>query len=145
MDLFLDKHGGKAVFGSHFLHLLRALMPFVAGDRRMHYWKFLRFNAIGCIVWASVFVLLGYVAGESWRVAAKWVGIASEILGGALLLALALGLLWRWVGRHEDDIKRRWQAFSGTSARGCPAPTICSPIGIFFSIVSRRAVIWDFI
>jgi hypothetical protein len=63
---------------------------------------------MGCIVWASVFVLLGYVAGESWRVAAKWVGIASEILGGALLLVVALGLLWRWVGRHEDDVIQHW-------------------------------------
>ncbi|MDD2732880.1 MAG: bifunctional DedA family/phosphatase PAP2 family protein [Desulfuromonadaceae bacterium] len=108
VDAFLDTHGGKAVFGSHFLHLLRALMPFVAGDRRMRYGKFLLFNAIGCVVWASVFVLLGYAAGESWRVAAKWVGIASEILGGALLLVVALGLLWRWAGRHEDDIRQRW-------------------------------------
>ncbi len=108
VDGFFMRHGGKAVFGSHFLHLLRALMPFVAGARRMRYWKFLLFNAIGCIVWASVFVLLGYGAGESWRVAAKWVGTASEILGGALLLVVALGLLWRWVGRHEDDVIQHW-------------------------------------
>ena len=110
VDGFFVRHGGKAVFGSHFLHLLRALMPFVAGARRMRYLKFLLFNAVGCIVWATVFVLLGYVAGESWRVAAKWIGRGSEIVGGALLLAIALGWLWRWLGRHEADVKRRWQA-----------------------------------
>ena len=42
--------------------------------------------------------------------AAKWIGRASEIVGGALLLAIALGWLWRWLGRHEADVKRRWQA-----------------------------------
>jgi undecaprenyl-diphosphatase len=59
VDGFFARHGGKAVSGSHFLHLLRALMPFVAGARRMRYLKFLLFNAAGCIVWATVFVLLG--------------------------------------------------------------------------------------
>ncbi len=109
VDSFFVRHGGKAVFGSHFLHLLRALMPFVAGARRMRYPKFLLFNAAGCIVWATVYVLLGYLAGKSWHVAAKWIGRASEIGGGALLLAIALGWLWRWLGRHEADVKQRWQ------------------------------------
>lgn len=104
------RHGGKAVFGSHFLHLLRALMPFVAGVHRMRYMKFLLFNAAGCIVWATVFVVIGYLAGASWHVAAKWIGRASEIAGGALLLGIALGWLWRWLGRHEIDVKRRWRA-----------------------------------
>ncbi len=112
VDGFFVRHGGKAVFGSHFLHLLRALMPFVAGARRMRYVKFLLFNAVGCIVWATVFASLGYLTGETWRVAAKWIGAASEIVGGALLLAIALGWLWRWLGRHEADVKRRWQALA---------------------------------
>jgi len=110
VDGFFARHGGKAVFASHFLHLLRSLMPFVAGDRRMRYPKFLLFNAMGCIVWANAFVLLGYLAGASWRVAAKWVGVASEIVGGALLLFIVLIWFWRWLGRHEDDVKRRWHA-----------------------------------
>ena len=110
VDGFFVRHGGKAVFGSHFMHLLRSLMPFVAGARRMRYLKFLLFNALGCMVWATVFVSLGYLAGETWRAAAKWIGRASEIIGGALLLAIALGWLWRWLGRHEADVKQRWQA-----------------------------------
>ncbi len=113
VDGFFVRHGGKAVFGSHFLHLLRALMPFVAGSRHMRYLKFLLFNAAGCIVWAAVFASLGYLAGEAWRAAAKWIGRASEIIGGALLLAVALGWLWRWLGRHEADVKQRWRAAVG--------------------------------
>jgi len=109
VDGLFAKHGGKAVFGSHFLHLLRPLMPFVAGERRMHYRKFVLYNALGCIVWASVFVSLGYVAGESWLLAAKWVGVTGKIVGGGLLLAIALVWLWRWRG-HDADIKRRGQA-----------------------------------
>ena len=112
VDGIFVRHGGKAVFGSHFLHLLRALMPFVAGVHRMRYLKFLLFNAAGCIVWASVFVSIGYLAGASWHVAAKWIGRTSEIIGGALLLVIVLGWLWRWLGRHETDVERRWQALA---------------------------------
>ena len=110
VDDFFARHGGKAVFTGHFLHLMRALMPFVAGSSRIRYLRFLVINAAGCIVWAAIFVMLGYAAGESWRVAAHWVGRASEIVGGALLFAIGLGWLWRWLGRHEADVKRRWQA-----------------------------------
>ena len=112
VDGFLMRHGGKAVFGSHFLHLLRALMPFVAGARRMRYPKYLLFNAVGCIVWATVFVLLGYGAGASWRVVAKWIGGASGIVGGAVLLVIALGWLWHWLARHEAAVKHRCQALA---------------------------------
>jgi membrane protein DedA with SNARE-associated domain/membrane-associated phospholipid phosphatase len=110
VDGFFVRHGGKAVFSSHFLHLLRALMPFVAGVHRMRYLKFLAFNAAGCIVWASAFASLGYFAGAGWQLVAQWIGRASEIVGGALLFAIALGWFWRWLGRHEEEVKRRWQA-----------------------------------
>jgi hypothetical protein len=33
-----------------------------------------------------------------------------RIVGSGLLLVVALVWLWRWQGRHEADIKRRWQA-----------------------------------
>ena len=107
---FFEGHGGKAVFASHFMHLMRSLMPFVAGSCRMRYFRFLVFNAAGCIVWATTFVLVGYFVGASWEAAAKWIGRASGGVGAALLLALASGWLWRWLGRHEADVQRRWQA-----------------------------------
>ena len=107
---FFDRHGGKAVFAGHFMHLMRALMPFVAGSCRMRYLRFFLFNAAGCIVWATTFVLVGYFVGASWQVAARRIGRASEVAGGALLLAIALGWLWRWLGQHEADVQRRWQA-----------------------------------
>ncbi|TRZ89096.1 phosphatase PAP2 family protein [bacterium] len=106
VDRFLEQHGGKAVFASHFMHLMRAMMPFIAGASRMRYWRFLLFNAGGCIVWTTAFIALGYFVGTSWQAAAKWVGRTSEIIGGALLLIIALALLWRWLVRHEADVKR---------------------------------------
>lgn len=91
---FITRHGGKAVFVGHFMHIMRALMPFVAGASRMRYMRFLAYNGAGCILWASVFVLLGYFVGESWRLVSRWLGyVSSAIVCVALVTAL---LIWRW-------------------------------------------------
>ncbi len=103
VDGFFAKHGRKAVFTSHFLSLFRPLMPFVAGSRRMSYMKFLSFNAMGCVVWASVFVVLGYLGAKSWQMVAPLVGNSGEILGGMLLLVFMIGWLWNRLGRHEPE------------------------------------------
>ena len=107
---FLASHGGKSVFASHFLHLLRSLMPFMAGSSRMRYLRFLFYNTMGCILWAATFVLVGYGLGESWKVAEHWIGRASAITGGALALVIGLAWLGRWVSRHEAEIRGGWQA-----------------------------------
>jgi len=52
VDGFFAKHGGKAVFSSHFLSLLRSLMPFVAGSHRMSYMKFV--GITGTIIISTV-------------------------------------------------------------------------------------------
>ena len=103
VEAFFPRHGGKAVFLSHFLHIGRALMPFLAGASRMKYRRFFAFNAAGCVVWASLFVLLGYIAGESWRVVEKWIGRAGLFMGLLPLLAVAGFILVRRVFFPSDD------------------------------------------
>jgi membrane-associated phospholipid phosphatase len=77
----------------------------------MRYGRFFLYNAAGGVVWGAGFVLLGYFVGASWQVAERWIGRASAIVGGTLLLVFALLWLWRWLTRHEADLNRRWQAF----------------------------------
>lgn len=108
VDAFFRRHGGKTVFLGRFIGFLRALAPFVAGSSRMPYRAFLPYNVAGGIIWAVTFVLLGYLLGASWQVAERWAGRASAILAAVLLALLALGWLWRWLIRHEDDVKEWW-------------------------------------
>lgn len=112
VDGYFRKHGGKSVFFSHFMHFLRAVMPFMAGSSRMGYTPFLFFNALGCIVWASTFTFLGYFFGESWRMLEKWMGRAAAIIGALLVLGLTLAWLWQWISRHETELKAQWQVFT---------------------------------
>ena len=104
-EAFFSRHGGKAVFFGRFVGFARALVPFIAGSARMRYLVFLPFNLVGAGLWAAIVVLLGYFVGQ---VAHQWAGKASAILGVVALAAFAVAWLWRWLARHETDVKNRW-------------------------------------
>lgn len=60
---FYDRHGGKAIFYSRFVPIVRTLAPFVSGIGRMSYQRFLSYNVIGATVWVGLFLTLGYFFG----------------------------------------------------------------------------------
>lgn len=111
IDQFIAWHGGKSVFLSHFLHVFRALMPFIAGANRMPYRRFFAFNATGCVAWASIFCLLGYFFGESWPIIEHWIGRAGAIVGAVVVVIIVLGRLWTWLAQHEVELRNRWSSF----------------------------------
>jgi membrane protein DedA with SNARE-associated domain/membrane-associated phospholipid phosphatase len=111
VDRYFLQHGGKSVFLSHFLHLLRALMPFMAGASGMRYIRFASYNTLGCILWAVIFAVLGYLFGQSWELIHHWAGRAGAVLGALLLLIIVLGSIWSWIVRNEADLWRRWLVF----------------------------------
>src|ERR1700686_4470148 len=62
--LFL-KHGGKVVFFGRFVAVLRAWAAFLAGTNRMPWAPFLLYNALGGIMWATLYGLGGYFFGDN--------------------------------------------------------------------------------
>jgi len=90
---FLRRRGGIAVFLGRFTAFFRAMMPALAGASRMPYRKFLLWNAIGGIVWGTVFVIVGYAAGASYHQVEKQVGRGIAI---ALVVVVVTALVvWR--------------------------------------------------
>jgi membrane protein DedA with SNARE-associated domain len=61
---FFERGGGLTIVIGRFIGVVRALAPFVAGASRMPFARFLPYDIVGSGLWASAFVLLGYV---SWR------------------------------------------------------------------------------
>ena len=61
------RNGGKAVFLGRFTAALRVLVPGFSGMSSIPYPKFLAWNAAGGTLWASTFVVLGYLVGSQYQ------------------------------------------------------------------------------
>ena len=90
------RHGGKIVFFGRFVALLRAFAALLAGINRLPWPRFFFFNALGGIVWASLFGLGGYFLGHAFERYARSVGLAALIC--AVIGAVAAS---RFIAHHE--------------------------------------------
>jgi membrane protein DedA with SNARE-associated domain len=89
----LARRGGLAVFLGRFVAFFRAVLPFLAGAAHMRYLRFLAYNAAGGICWGIGFVVIGYLAGDSYKAVEKAVGRGAALAVVAVVL-LAL-VAWR--------------------------------------------------
>lgn len=81
------RQGGKVVFFGRFVSILRTYAAFLAGTNKMHWARFVVFNAAGGIVWATFWGTLAYLLGTEIDRLSKPVDIAFGLLGGVALLA----------------------------------------------------------
>ena len=107
---FLRRRGGAAVFLGRFVAFFRAVMPALAGTARMPYLRFLAFNVAGGIVWGTGFVLLGFLAGNSYETVAKAAG--RDIAVVVVLLAVIALVAWR-VRKARSERDRREEPEAG--------------------------------
>lgn len=93
-ERLLDRGGGRMVMVAPFLPVLNAVLPLAAGGLRMSYRRFLGFAAVGAVLWAGLYLVLGTVArslgnllpGETFAtVGTLGFGL---LLGGLILLGL---------------------------------------------------------
>jgi membrane-associated protein len=100
---FLARRGGAAVFLGRWVAFFRAVMPALAGAARMHYPKFLLFNAAGGIAWGATVVLLGYAAGASYARVEKVLGPGAAF--AVLVVVIVAVVVWR-IRRHRAETGR---------------------------------------
>ncbi len=100
-----QKHGNKVVFFGRFVAVLRAWAAFLAGTNRMHWTSFLLYNALGGIVWATIFGLGGYFLGDRVQQLSGPVGIVA-LVAAAILLVVFFIFLRRNEKRLEDEAER---------------------------------------
>lgn len=97
---FLARRGGWAVLLGRWVAFFRAVMPALAGLSRMRYPTFLVFNATGGILWGSVVVVLGYLAGASYATVERSVGRDAAIVVAAIVVVAFV--VWR-VRAHRRE------------------------------------------
>src|SRR5437870_3551941 len=91
--LFL-RHGGKVVFFGRFVAVLRAWAAFLAGTNRMPWPRFLFFNALGGITWATIYGLGGYFLGDNIHRLTGPVGTIFIVLA-VLIIIVSVVFVWR--------------------------------------------------
>ena len=100
-----QKHGNKVVFFGRFVAVLRAWADFLAGSNRMPWPSFLLFNALGGIVWATLYGLGGYFLGDNIHRLTGTIGVVAIVLAAILLIGFLL-FLRRNEHRLEDEAER---------------------------------------
>jgi membrane protein DedA with SNARE-associated domain len=88
-ERLMARRGGIVVFFGRFVSVLRYTVAWVAGLGRMPWWKFLFWNALGGVCWATAVGLLAYYAGNAAADAIQRYGIYA-----AVVIAVAVVLGW---------------------------------------------------
>jgi membrane-associated protein len=89
---FYDRYGGKAIFLSRFLPILRTFAPFVAGIGKMSFDKFSMYNSAGAAAWVLTFMMGGFFFGNIPAVKSNLTYVIFGIIFVSLLPAVITGL-----------------------------------------------------
>jgi membrane protein DedA with SNARE-associated domain len=101
---FFERHGPKAVFLGRWVAGLRIAAAWLAGINRMPWRRFLFWNALGGVGWATSVGLLAYYLGPPAERIFRTAGIAGGSLVGVALLAF---VLWQRLRRDAGHGGRR--------------------------------------
>jgi membrane protein DedA with SNARE-associated domain len=102
-------HGGKIVFFSRFVPVMRVFGALLAGANRMNWRSFLLFNILGGVVWATLYGGGAYYLGDKMHLFTRlaWIGSGLTML---FLAAATLVYLRRQESRLQREAER---AFPG--------------------------------
>ncbi len=90
------RHGGKVVFFSRFVSVLRSFGAVFAGANEMPLPSFLAWTVAGGIAWPAAHGLFAYAVGGATRRLPVWLQI-----GLGILAVVAIVLAIRWVKRNQ--------------------------------------------
>jgi membrane protein DedA with SNARE-associated domain len=100
-----DRHGGKVVFFGRFVSVLRTYAAFLAGANRMHWRRFLPYNAAGGFIWAGIYTFVAYSVGNTFRKASGTINIT---LGAAAVVVIVATVIV--MRRETAELSRRAEA-----------------------------------
>ena len=103
---FFDRQGAKIITIARFIEGLRQANGIIAGITKMHWLRFIAYNALGAALWVGTWVSIGYFAGQHINT------IYSVITRYSLYVAIAavvviVGLIARHVVRRRRQAVRR--------------------------------------
>ncbi|MEJ2870117.1 DedA family protein [Actinomycetospora sp. OC33-EN08] len=99
-EAWFDRHGRASVFWGRMIPGVRSFVSIPAGQRRMPWWEFLGFTAVGSLIWNAVFVGGGYALGSQWQLVEQYAGVFQTVVL-VLLVGLVVFMLVKRYRRHR--------------------------------------------
>jgi len=101
LDSYFRRHGPKTVFFGRWVIFLRVWASLMSGASRMPWGRFLFWNALGGILWATSMSMLAYFFAGSVQLIGDVFGIVGWTL--AIVVGIAVGIfIWRLEHRAEQ-------------------------------------------
>lgn len=94
---WFDSKGKYAVFFGRFIPIIRSLVSVPAGMAKMAILPFLILTTLGSLIWNTVLVVLGRIAGDSWNIIAMYVGGYSDVVLILFMLIFVFGIMFFYV------------------------------------------------
>jgi membrane protein DedA with SNARE-associated domain len=91
---FFARHGGKTIFISRFIPVVRHLISIPAGMARMPLAPFIIYTLVGATLWNGFLTYLGVRLKENWRLIQKYTHILDVLVIAALLGAVGY-FVWK--------------------------------------------------
>ncbi len=111
---FFDRQGAKIITIARFIEGLRQANGIIAGITKMHWLRFVAYNALGAALWVGTWVSIGYFAGQHINT------IYSLITRYSLYVAIAaVVVIVALIARHVMRKRRRvLRAMAGSDGGG---------------------------
>jgi membrane-associated protein len=100
----LCRRGPIVVLIGRMTALLRALVPGLAGMSGLTWRRFLPYNLLGGVIWATAVAMLGYLAGASLAAVQEELGMVSNIAIGIVAAAALVVWLRSHVRRRQSRL-----------------------------------------
>jgi membrane protein DedA with SNARE-associated domain len=95
-EAWFNRRGEPFVLFGRFIPLLRSFVSFAAGLGEMAIAKFLLFTVVGCAIWCTALVSLGYSLGSSYNHVLKAFSYAGYLAAVIAVVAVAF-VIWHRV------------------------------------------------
>jgi membrane protein DedA with SNARE-associated domain len=92
---FFRRHGGKTIFISRFIPVVRHLISIPAGLARMPLTPFIIYTLAGATLWNGFLVYLGVRLKEHWWIIQKYTHVLDLVVAAGLVAALGY-FIWKY-------------------------------------------------
>lgn len=104
-DKWFTKYGDWAVFISRLLPIVRTFISLPAGISKVNFPRFVVYTFVGSFPWCYMLAYVGMRLGEHWDSISTYFHGADYLIGGVIIIGLAL-----YIYHHIRGIKEEEQA-----------------------------------